>query len=73
MGGVQRYFAEGIREEYASGGLDAQVKRTISPPLESNRLYSKRILIRFEEIVLKGRGKFAGDEGIVDCWIERLI
>ena len=25
LGGVQRYFAEGVREEYAAGGLDAQV------------------------------------------------
>jgi hypothetical protein len=26
MGGVQRYFAEGVREEYADGQLDAQVE-----------------------------------------------
>ena len=26
MGGVQRFFAEGVREEYAEGGLDAQVE-----------------------------------------------
>lgn len=26
LGGVQRYFAEGVREEYAAGGLDAQVR-----------------------------------------------
>ncbi|BGP53173.1 hypothetical protein JCM8202_003689 [Rhodotorula sphaerocarpa] len=26
LGGVQRYFAEGIREEYASGALDAKVE-----------------------------------------------
>jgi amphiphysin len=25
LGGVQRYFADGVREEYAAGGLDAQV------------------------------------------------
>lgn len=28
LGGIQRYFAEGVREEYASGGLDAQVSST---------------------------------------------
>ncbi len=28
LGGVQRYFAEGVREEYAAGGLDAQVSTT---------------------------------------------
>lgn len=26
MGGVQRYFPEGVREEYAEGGLDNQVE-----------------------------------------------
>ncbi|BGP13254.1 hypothetical protein JCM10213_004976 [Rhodosporidiobolus nylandii] len=26
LGGVQRYFAEGVREDYASGALDAQVE-----------------------------------------------
>lgn len=26
MGGVQRFFAEGVREEYADGQLDAQVE-----------------------------------------------
>lgn len=26
LGGVQRYFAEGVREDYAAGGLDAQVE-----------------------------------------------
>lgn len=26
LGGVQRYFAEGVREEYADGQLDAQVE-----------------------------------------------
>ncbi|GAA5863405.1 hypothetical protein JCM1840_007515 [Sporobolomyces johnsonii] len=26
LGGVQRYFSEGVRDEYASGGLDAQVE-----------------------------------------------
>ncbi|GAA5873536.1 hypothetical protein JCM16303_001157 [Sporobolomyces ruberrimus] len=26
LGGVQRYFADGVRDEYASGGLDAQVE-----------------------------------------------
>lgn len=25
LGGVQRYFADGVRDEYAAGGLDAQV------------------------------------------------
>ncbi|GAA5835360.1 hypothetical protein JCM5353_001754 [Sporobolomyces roseus] len=29
LGGVQRYFAEGVREEYASGGLDAQVEGSL--------------------------------------------
>lgn len=26
LGGVQRYFQEGVREEYASGALDAKVE-----------------------------------------------
>ena len=26
LGGVQRYFADGVREEYAEGQLDAQVE-----------------------------------------------
>lgn len=26
LGGVQRYFAEGVREQYAAGELDAQVR-----------------------------------------------
>lgn len=25
LGGVQRYFAEGVRDDFASGALDAQV------------------------------------------------
>lgn len=25
LGGVQRYFADGVRDDYAAGGLDAQV------------------------------------------------
>lgn len=30
LGGVQRYFAEGVREDYAAGGLDAQVSGAFS-------------------------------------------
>ncbi|PWN25073.1 BAR-domain-containing protein [Jaminaea rosea] len=30
MGGVQRFFAEGVREEYADGGLDAQVEGVLA-------------------------------------------
>lgn len=26
LGGVQRYFPEGVRDDYAAGGLDAQVR-----------------------------------------------
>ena len=40
LGGVQRYFADGVREDYASGALDAQV-RTLSlslPPFSRSSL-----------------------------------
>lgn len=30
LGGVQRYFADGVREDYASGALDAQVSPLLS-------------------------------------------
>lgn len=36
MGAVQRYFAEGIREEYAEGQLDAQVRRLCRSEPERN-------------------------------------
>lgn len=29
LGSVQRYFAEGIREDYAAGNLDAQVSSLV--------------------------------------------
>lgn len=61
MGGVQRYFAEGIREEYADGQLDTQVSIVLfSPtflqcagPLTACRLCAS------------GRGRLAGDEGAI--------
>lgn len=42
-----------------------------SPSLESSLLEKDTDSLR--RSLLKGRGKFAGDEGVVDCWIERLI
>ena len=35
LGGVQRYFAEGVREDYAAGGLDAQVRPSAFSHLET--------------------------------------
>jgi amphiphysin len=29
LGGVQRFFADGVREEYADGQLDAQVEAVL--------------------------------------------
>lgn len=54
LGGVQRYFAEGVREEYAAGGLDAQVRSCISTGADVRSLTMHRILAA-------GRGLLAGD------------
>jgi hypothetical protein len=30
LGGVQRYFADNVRDDYASGALDSQVEQALS-------------------------------------------
>lgn len=64
LGGVQRYFAEGVRDDFASGGLDAQVRR----PYSTSILCSICWFSYFD----LGRRLSAGNEGVVDCGIDGL-
>lgn len=60
MSGVQRYFEDSVRDDYAAGQLDAQVSQLIG-----FYLYSVQC-----GLPISGRGSLTRDEGAVDMWSE---
>lgn len=63
MSGVQRYFADNVRDDYAAGQLDAQV--SLDAILGCVYSIDKSILSA-------GRRRLAGNERIVDMWRELI-
>lgn len=56
LGGVQRYFPDNVRDDYAAGQLDSQVSDTTS---------GVKCATSGSMFPFAGRKRFAGDEGSV--------